>query len=170
MTDDMPLQNDGFEAVTVGVTNFGVGESQYQTNIPHVRVARDVVFNVTEASNANAPIDGRHQRLQVLETINWIAIAPSARGADVHVSLGRDVQVLQLPAATGNYFPLGDYQAHANAGTMFYPLPTARNYDFDVFIQPPSGYAAPFADVVRILYGYLPDQAERVAITSQPGE
>lgn len=156
--EDFDMDASGAVAHSIGVISGGVMGEQTRENIPDVRRVFDVDITSTEADITSRRPTSLTQKIRVEEVINYISVSSSLRGNKVVVSIGETI----WKQLAGTFYPLGDLVAAAGQGTVFYRIPAMRNYEITVTIYPTT-YAPAYADSVRLVAGYLPDERERVA-------
>lgn len=155
------IDKAGYPHRTLGIENAGFGGAQELRVTRHTRHVRDIEITITETTtDFSVPYRSAIVPLQFDGVpINYITLSPTVRGNDVVVTMGGVIRFVRLGSLV---YPVGDYIVRSGVGTLTYRIPTMSQWRGELIIIPPAGFASPYSDICRVVYGYLPDSTERI--------
>lgn len=157
--DDFDLDQHTDTAHTLGIVTGDAGQAQSMENIADICEFALIDVTSAEASTAS-PLRSMVKQIQISDVINYIGLTASIRGNQVIAAIAGGIEWFNIG---GTYYPMGNYVAQAAQGTVLYRIPAKRNYLIEVAIIPTT-YAQGYRDLTRLVFGYLPDERERVIV------
>lgn len=157
---DFDVEGHATKVVSLGVVQSGGLLDQTQEYIQHTRHNHRLTTTNAAASTSVTGIDDVRQ-FSVQEVVNYVTLQPSIRNNAFILSLRR----IEFFNIGGTFYAVGDFIAQSGQPTAIYRIPTQRNFLLYLYVIPPTGYAAPYSDIINFSVGYLPDGLEKVAIS-----